>query len=408
MIQVEAETARALNAPFVDVQPRLRWALQGGVLDLSDRLIAGALPRIRHDIGAYLAGERYPDVYFELINDDGLLTPADVTGSVLANKKPGDYLLDTITYDVGVKRADGTYEYIPAYTGLVTDVLLEPGKVTVTASAPFTYAMQTELPWEFVFRRGNLGFLDAATYLMGANTTISYPTDYDASYINHLELLKSHDWNLYGTIKSGTTIGSAMLLIAKSCLGTIWTTETGTLAFASEFPGVCGDLGYFPSYVPDPLLEADGSDWRMSRPIDLAASQVIVAYQGVSCSWRSTADEGNIGRLPRTVVAPYMATLRQAATSARILYEAYGNYPTILAFTMGPRGMLVQVNDRIPIVDPFTNTLGTYRVTSKDFAGPAMTRLEVVAEGHESTVISSSAFAKWGTTTWDTAGAIFL
>lgn len=406
MIQVEAATAVALAQDTVAARPRVRWNLQGGVLDLTDRVIDGAFPRIRHELGAYLSGERFPAVTFEFQNADNLLTPDDVTGSAFANKQPQDWLLDTITYDVEVQRKDGTWEAIPVYTGLVSDALLDPGKVTVTTVPVLTYAQETELPWEFTFTPSRI--LSAITYFFGANTTVSYPTDYDQSFTSVLEMLPSLDWNLYGTIKRGTTIGAAALLVAKSCVSTLWTTESGTIACASEFPGKCGDFGIWPAYWPDPIRQADASDWRMSRPMDLAAREVVIQYQGVSVAWRSTAHEGNIGRLSRTVTAPYMAFSRQALLAARLLFEQYGNYPLVLAFTTGIRGLPIQLNDRVPIEDPWTQTIRTWRVVSKDVANLGMVRFEAVLEGHEQTVVTNKTFAHWGTTGWNASGAEFL
>lgn len=406
MIQVEAATAVALAQPTLYARPRLRWNLQGGVLDITDRLLGAALPRVRHELGAYLSGERFPDVTFELQNADNLLTPDDVNGSLLQNKDPQDWLLDQIVYDVEIRRADGTWEAIPIFTGLVSDTLLEPGRITVTASPVLTYARQTELPFEFTLTPS--WFIDAATYFFSSATTITYPTDYDQSYTSVLELLPSLDWNLYGTIKRGTTIGDAALLIAKSCVCSMWTTEGGKIAAASEFPGRCGDFGIWPSYWPDPIRLDDASDWRLSRPMDLAAREVVIQYQGVSVAWRSTAHEGNIGRLSRTVTAPYMAFGRQAMLAARLLFEQYGNYPLTLGFTTGIRGLPIQLNDRVPVIDPWTETLRTWRVVSKDVVDPAIIRFEAVLEGHESTVITNKTFARWGTTSWNAAGAEFL
>lgn len=406
MIRVEAATVAALAADAVAVQPRVRWALQGGVLDVTDRLIEGALPRVRHEIGAYLAGERYPSMSVELQNHDNLLTPDDVAGSLLANKTPDQWMLDEITYDVGIRRADGTWEYIPVFTGLVSDPLLEPGKISVDARPLLSYAAQTELPWEYHFTSTDL--LGVVAYFFGANTTVTYPGDYDQSFTAGLELLESLDWNLYGTVRRGTTIGAASLLVAKSCLGTLWTTEAGKIAFASEFPGAAGDFGFMPWDFAGVIRERDASDWRMSRPLDLAAREVTVQYQGVSVSWRSTAQESNIGRLPRTVTAPYMAFMRQAMLAARILFEQYGSYPIVLAFSLGVRGLLIQVNDRIKVEDPFTNTIRTARVVSKDVVTPTLVRIEAVIEGHQDTVIGNTTFAKWGTTGWDAVGAELL
>jgi len=406
VIRVEAATAAALAGDAVKVQPRVRWALQGGLIDVTDRLVGGALPRVRHEIGAYLSGERYPSVFFEIQNADNLLTPDNVSGSLLANKTPDQWMLDEITYDVGIQRADGTWEYIPVFSGLVSDPLLEMGKLTVSAAPLLSYASRTELPWEYTFRPTDR--LNAVSYFFGANTTVTYPGDYHASFTAGIDLLPSLDWNLFGTVKRGTTIGEAALLIAKSCLGTLWTTEDGKIAYASEFPGVAGDYGYFPWYFSDVIRERDCSDWRMSRPLDLAAREVTIQYQGVSGSWRSTAQEANIGRLSRTVTAPYMAFMRQAMLAARILFEQYGNYPIVLSFTMGLRGLLIQLNDRVKIEDPFTGSVNTYRIVSKDVASPAMIRFEAVREGHQDTVIGNTTFAKWRTTTWDAVGAELL
>lgn len=407
MIQVDAATAVALAQPTVEARPKITWNLQGGALDLSGRVVEGTLPRVRHELGAYLSGERFPGVTFEFQNADNLLTPDDVSGSMLANKQPQDWMLDALVFEVEVRRADGTWEAIPVFTGLVADVLLDPGKVTVTAVPVLTYARETELPWEFTFTPSWI--LNAVSYFFGANTTVTYPTDYDQSFTSVLELLPSLDWNLYGTVKRGTTIGAAALLVAKSCLCTLWTTETGKIAAASEFPGRCGDFGIWPAYWPDPIREEDGSDWRLSRPLDLAAREVVVQYQGVSVAWRSTAHEGNIGRLSRTVTAPYMAFSRQALLAARLLFEQYGNYPLVLSFTTGIRGLPIQLNDRVPIVDPWSDgEVRTWRIVSKDVAGMEMMRFEAVLEGHEDTVVTNKTFARWGTTVWNASGAEFL
>lgn len=407
MIRVEAATAAALAQDAVRVRPRVQWALQGGLLDITDRLIAGSLPRVRHEIGAYLSGERYPAIFFELQNEDNLLTPDTVSGSLLANKTPDQWMLDTITYDVGVQRADDTWEYIPVFTGLVSDPVLEPGKLTITVTPLMTYASQTELPWEYTFRPTD--GLNTVSYFFGANTTITYPAYFHESFTAGLALLPSLDWSLFGTVRRGTTIGAAALLIAKSCMGTLWTTEDGKVAFASEFPGVAGDYGYFPWEFPETIRERDCSDWRMSRPLDLAAREVTVQYQGVSVSWRATSQESNIGRLPRTVTAPYMAFMRQALLAARVLFEQYGEYPIVLSFTMGIRGLLLQLNDRVKIENPFNpSSVLRYRIVSKDVASPMLIRFEAVLEGHQATVVRNTTFAKWGTTTWDAVGAEFL
>ncbi len=406
MIQLDAATALALTKPEVTARPKVTWNLQGGVLDMTDRVVGGAMPRVAHDLGAYLSGEKFPGVTFELQNADNLLTPDDVSGSLLANKQPQDWFLDEIVYEIEVQRADGTWEAIPVFTGLVSDVLLDPGKVTVTAVPVLTYAKDTELPWEFTFTPTFI--LNAVSYFFAANTTVTYPAGFDQSFTSVLELLPSLDWNLYGTIKRGTTIGDASLLVAKSCMCSLWTTETGLIAAASEFPGQCGDFGIWPSYWPDPIRAEDGSDWRLSRPMDLAAREVVLQYQGVSVSWRSTAHEGNIGRLSRTVTAPYMAFSRQALLAARLLFEQYGNYPLVLSWTMGIRGLPIQLNDRVPVVDPWSGTLRTWRVVSKHVASMEMVRFEAVREGHESTVITNKTFAHWGTTGWNASGAEFL
>lgn len=402
MISVDPETYDALQMPTVTVTPRLRLLLDGGDVNLTPRLLED--PMIQARVGPWLDMARDGGQTFTIADTDKMLTPADVEGSLLRGKKPSDWFLSDVIYDIGIRRADGTDEYVPVYTGVLTDLSCpQVGVVSMETASRWGFGMETEMAMERVLNGSNAIDWGPTVIQTIYNLTneIAWPASpfTDSSWSAVDGMMKQLDWHLVGRIRQGTPVSSGAHLLASSCGCQITPLETGLLRISPVmFPAECGAGGYAPWMVPGVISEKNANGWRMTRPIDLAATEIIVRYQSTSVRWRNKDNEGGSGCLARTMTLPYIAFGRQAALIARIAYEQHGNAPMVVNFVMGPAGLLYQLNDWVLIEDPFTNSQNWFRITAKQVRFGSV-GFEAVQDGHLASVIQEG-FVIWGTTAW--------
>jgi len=418
MIDISQETWTELNRPDggVILRPVLRWHHRGGVVELGDRILAGSEPRIAAYVAPFLGPETTPTVVYVLRNDDGALTPADVAGSILRGRRPAEYYGDLIEYLYAVRRADDTEEEIPVHAGIVSDITPIEGRVEITVASRFQDIRMRETSqrwvlnyWSSAASPGLWGPKIAREIAMVEGGLGLFDTPYFDGTWDVCEIIcQTLDWQMHGEITPGTRIGDAMTLLAASSGCQITSGEDGRFRISPVFwPGACGSVGFQPWIVPGVFDETNASNWKFGRPMDLGCTQVATQYQGTEVSSaRNLGDEAQVGRLRRTFPGPYAPTIRQSALLARIGYEQHASFPAVVSFVAGPRGLIVQLNDRIRAKDPYTKVEATYRVTYKE---PRLLGigLEAVADGHEATVVNGS-FATWGMTTWDDASKVFL
>jgi hypothetical protein len=394
MIQVDAETAAALRNDSVEVKPRVLWIHgDGDSIDISDRLMT--FPSTSMSLGAFLSGATSSRAPLSLQNADRVLT-IDNSGGLFGNRQPKDRSLAKIAIDAGIKRADGTYEYVPIHTGYSDGPVYQPGSVDFDLESPFMMLKDAEVPEDIVIDPSTATASDVAQGLIQDNTLMS-AGDFDVSWSIMDTFYREIDWIVGGRIRKGTAISGAAESLARSGLATIVPHENGKLRLLSEFP----EFRTFPNDQYGDVIDSTiGDNWFVSQSRQISATSVEVAYNSVSARYPHEADstEDLVGKLHRTVACPYIYLGRCAATAAYILYEQHNGFPVTVSWTMGIRGIQIQLGDRVRVLDPVTETERTVRIVSKGWSN---TRLQFagVEDGHESSVIRRT-YARWDSTTW--------
>lgn len=414
MIQVDAETATALRSESPVIKPRITWkhGNWGGTptdsIDLSDRFVS--FPAASSQLGPYLSGAREGKAVLSLLNQDGLFTP-NAAGGYFKNRKPAERQMARVDVELGAQKPDGSFGYLPVYSGFVTSMVLRPGVADMDLASVWHFLGGQVVPDDVVIDPSSIFGdtpSDLAKSLLSDNTVLDSTSDFDETWDKlggisgfYADLY----WSLAGRIRAGTPISSAAEAVARSGLGTIVPAEDGTLRFLTEFPDqeiVSADR------FGDEIDDSIGWDWSVVESTEIAATSVSVGYQGVSVRYPETqaAEETTVGNLNRFVLCPYIATGRSAWHAAHILYTQHASFPIVKSWSMPVYGSVLQLGDRVPVKDPITDTSDVCRVVAKEL-GNGSVRLSAVIDGHEASVVNGT-FAKWGSTTWNDATELLL
>jgi len=399
VIQVAAATRAALEKGDIKARIRLLWNLEGDQIDISDRVLG--VPNIARSIGSFLRGFRISPINLELDNSDRYFSP-DHASSILHGRHPQDYMTSTMALQCGIQRADHSFEYVPVEYGFLAKIIYREGVAICEIRDMLSHVANVQLANQLELNPHYANTLvNEGKELLMSNTHL-VSGDFGDSVSEADELLADIDWTVSGTVSRGTTIGAAMEALGSSALGYWYPAEDGTIEFGTEFPSYFGDYTALRGAWPEVINKTNAGDFQVTDSVDSGCTEVVVAYQGLSIVYRDSTLESAIGRISRTVQMPFVRFARSARTAARILYEMNGGIPRIVSFTLGSKGLLLQLGDRIRIEDPITETEATYRVTVKQWS-PGAVRFEAALDGHETSIINGT-FAQWDVSTWNTAG----
>ena len=403
MIQVKPATRAALESDNVKARIQLLWNLEGEQIEISDRLLS--VPTITRSIGAFLRGYRITPITFQLDNSDNYFSPGH-SQSILCGRDGEDYMTSVVELKVGIMRADQTFEYVAVETGYLVKMLYGDGVANMEIRDPLSHLRNVQLAEHHEINPHYANTLvNEAKELLVDNTHL-VTGDFGTSVDEADELLADIDWSVAGTIGRGTTLAAAVESLGASALGYWYPAEDGTIEFATEFPTDFGDYYAMRDAWPELIGKDNAGDFRISDMIDSTATEVNVAYQGLSVGYRDSTLEAAIGRIARVVQMPYVRFARTARTAAYILYQMHGGIPRIVTFTIGAKGLLLQLTDRIRVLDPITEAEATYRVVTKQWS-PHAVRVEAVKDGHEDSIINGT-YAHWDNTTWNASGEKML
>lgn len=403
MIQVEAATRAALELGDIKVRIQVLWNLEGEQIDISERVLG--VPNITRSLGSFLRGFRITPITLQLDNSDGYFSPAG-SSSILCGREPADYLTSSLELKIGILRADDTFEYVPIETGYLVKLLYSEGMVNVEIRDPISHVASIQLAEQLELNPHYANTLVNEAKEMLMNNTHLVSGDFGDSVSEADELLADIDWTVAGTISRGTTLGAALESLGASALGYWYPAEDGTIEFGTEFPTHFGDYTALRDAWPELITKDNAGGFQIVESLDSTATEVVVAYQGLSICYRDSSLESAIGRISRTVQMPFVRFARSARTAAYILYLMHGGVPRIATFSIGAKGLLLQLGDRIRVHDPITDAEATYRVVVKQWS-PHAVRLEAIADGHETSIINGT-FAQWDVTTWGATYEVVL
>jgi hypothetical protein len=390
MIQCSDRLYRSLVQGDVEPRYRLRWyASDAGYLDLTDRLNENSFGTITRTIPWLMGGWQTSRATISLRNEDNYLSPhapASVSGIATRSARKRQKTFVEVVAEFSV--AGGTEE-LPVYAGYLSSMGVRPGVATMVVedvtAVPFesdvgeTVAVPpNETPGETIAR-----LLDTYTALTSANR-------HAASFAHAAAVHESLDWRLWGAIAPNVKLGKAIDDIARSGLGTLHADETGLIKYDLEFPygPWQGLVRRFPT-VPLVIGSGVGDDWNHEERQSMFASEVVVRYQDAYVKRRDESREEN-GRVTKTLDCPYIAFGSRAQVAARIALEMTKDYYPFQEFSTGPVGLLIQLNDRVSVVDPMSDAQHAYRIIEKKWHPRMRTAFKATRDGHWDTILDGT------------------
>lgn len=393
-----AKLLRCADGERIGLIPRLRWTLQDQTMDVTARLLNAQELTLMQRIGAYLTSGQMDRVTFSIENADRYFSPSG-DGSYVANLGASRVFSSVMDYDVGVVLDDGSVEYVDVFRGLAKRVSYVPGRVDVEVYDMLSAMRSIELPAHYEVGVGPVD-LDPALLV---KQIVTDNTPLDASYFGSSfdaasDLYRSMDWTMFGEIERGARLGDAIDLLASTGVASLWTDAAGLIQLEHEFPSRAGSLGFPREHFPTTIDEHVANDFTLGQGQDVFASEVVVTYQGLSVGYRDSDIEAIVGRVTRTVPCPYIRFARSARLAAYILYLQGHDFCRIHGFSVGPWGLLLELNDRVRIENPVTGEVEEARITAKEWQLGA-TRFEAVTQGHKETILDGT-YGTWASTAW--------
>lgn len=405
MIQVDNDTVRALreDTVFAVMSAKLRShdttgydspGTYGEDFDISEYLLSFPSPTVA--VNPYLGGITENRISVTLDNSTGKFTPGKA-GGFFENRNYIDRFGLHIEFTVRVLRHDSTYENVPVFTGWVRRILIEGSTVNLDLASRSTLLQQHLLKDNTVIDRWNDTPSSLAQSLAETVIVSGSGTWADATWAAATTLYRDIDWVIAGEITSGTRIYDACTLLAKSGMAAIVPLENGQFRWLSMFPeSEIRDHDLF----PDVIDKTNAWNWGLAEAAETTATRVDVIYQDVSVGYPppGTIDPLEMGEQVRYIGMPYLALARCAMTAAYMLHERYKESPAILRFTMGAIGTLIQVGDRVPVRDPYSEAQRVAVIVSKTWS-PLAVGFEAVVYNDEANVIQRT-FDHWDTSSY--------
>jgi hypothetical protein len=411
MISVDPETWLALNEDEFALRPKVTWHIGGGAnaIDVTDRVLIDQLGPVTRSLSPFLGGYRVSECIVTLRNDDGKFTTKD-SGSYLA-LGPEYYYRTKMIVQEGVRRLDGTWEYIDVFTGRVDSINTLPGVIEIKLLDEVVTAMSIPMPEDYAIPlmadAGLFGLTKSAISIMG-NLLVNYTyltsdvTDASTGGILAFRGVQ-FSWPLSGIVNRGTSIGMAAGAVIRSCLGTMIATENGMVDVVNEYlPRNTVSTGgtWGGDYGTIAFDESNSWNYEYMEPIALFASEVVVSYQSSSIAYRDTAVETQIGRHSAHVDMPFCQHAAFAHWAARLIQETHATFPHLISFVTSGKALLAQLNDVVQVTDPETGVVADCKVVSKEWRpeGIGMTVLRYNSES--SLFASSNDWVRYGSSTW--------
>lgn len=257
-----------------------------------------------------------------------------------------------------------TFE-IPVYTGVVSEI--EWGNHGATAQV----LMQDRLSESLKLTTGSAFTIDRSFNLLdnaltfirdhaGIDTASSVVTS-TRDYL--FQILDDLEWYGLGLIEQGQNVSNVFGALCRSCLCQPVLREDGLLDFVHEWPlGLSGELDVettFPTAVTDRNANLGGFRRANGRFTDIR-----VDYQNVS-DVLPLDRNGNLFANDTVLAysAPYIQSLRQAATIEGLLYPIVRRSEDLISFRTAGLGMLIQPGDVVPV--EYGGARHLYRVMTK-------------------------------------------
>lgn len=397
MIQLERATWDVLLASrTLRAQVVATWHLDGA-LDVTDRLSDYSRPV--ESMGSYLGGYSIGVATVVLENTDGYLSPlGGATTSILANKPEQDIYLTKFSLSLRIDHPAGGYEDVPMYTGYVKYATWASGTVSLSLSDIISASLSAPLPetitvGHYSDRRPWLLFARLMDDYTALDSTADVQTESAGFFDSFTEDI---DWPLTGNIASGTAVGDALTALARCCMFALSPAADGSLSFLSCWPQ---NAGFAPDVFPHLIDDSVAWDFQFAQGMTGTATEVQVAYRGVSATYRDTTLESKVGRLQVGVDMPFLSTYSQALYAARFLYEMHGGFTNTVRFSMGAPGVALRPWDRVRVKDPMNDSEYSMRVVSRSPSTVGYT-FEAAEFKHEDTIVNAD-FAYWNSTNWD-------
>lgn len=407
MIHLSPAAWRILTSGTYSLRRRVKWSIGRGVgsVDVSDRIVTISPPT--RATGLFLSPFQTSECMINLRNDDGIFTSRNQNGYFPAG--PTDYYLTKISYELGVPFEDGTVEYFPVYAGRVRYTDNVRGNVEVKVQDNLSIVSSKALPTDYTITSvdGSNNATPADHIIEDILTKFTYLTTADidttgATYQHALGHNNASGWFLGGTFQQGTTVREAIDSVARSVLATIVVLEDGRISAVSELPKNLYSFKSPIAQIPDEVTRREGFEWNVIESLDSYANEVVAGYAGVRVSSpRNLQYESQLGRTPKNVTMPNVLSGAVARWACRLLRASADNLPPVVQFSLPGFGHVIQLNDRIRVRDPETDTPRILRVLGKVSEWPFAAFVGVDL-GHETSVINATV-SSWGTTNYPLA-----
>lgn len=401
MIHVSPECYAAVFSDSAVWKPRILWSIDGGSIDISDRLVQ--MSDISSTMGAFLSGYTATPVSISLDNTDLYLSSIIKETSLLASKPADAVLSSTVAVDIGIQLPSGAFEYIPVGRLFFNDPSWTPGVVEFRCRDYYSTVLTGQLPDTIILGDyyGSTLYKPhrAAQRIITDNSPLTN-ANFNGDELFYMDdMLDALDWTVNGGLQQGASMDTAVNLLTRSGMCAFWPDESGMIRVYTMFPKNNGVTAYAPNQYVERVDSANAFGFGVSRPRELFATEIIVRYQGVAAPWRDSSLEARVGRVPRTLDCTFIQWFRCARLAARLFFESGKSHPHTLQWSMGTPGLLMQLNDRVVVEHPVTGTAISCRVTSKSVSFDGRCTFEAVVEGHEATVVDGT-FAYYGVTSY--------
>lgn len=411
MIAAGAGTYEALQARKLALRVRVFWRVNSRTpgIDITDRVVQ-PIATISRTLAPFLAGFSSSGTTLTLRNDDGRLTTG-ADGAYLRNG-PRGYNLTEIVIEQGIASGPGgEFEYFDVFTGSVEWVRYRVGELEVKIASKTDVLRQIPMPEEYSFGNYSSAAYPRTLALFFTNAVSVY-TPYTAADVGGADYNFAHGvmedlgWNVAGSFGRGASFGKAWEEFARSHLMTLAELEDGRFTYLSEILPRTASNDRTASATTFHFDEKNAVGWELVPGMRSTATEVVVEYAGSSVSYRDSADETTYGWIPASVSMPFLRSGAAAAWSARLIYEHHKQFPHVMSFSTFGHGILVQLNDRVQVTDPFTETTQTARVVSKVWR-PDSVSLGVIVDPSESSIVEGT-FGQYDGTDWDDSTDIAL
>lgn len=402
MIQVPADIFRVLASGSFAKRLRVTWTLNNGqTIRLHEPDRTPSVSSVTRTLIPMLGGYRVSNCVVSISNHDQFLSPNKST-SFLYRQKRADWLDSTMTVEQEVYGPETGWHAIPVYTGFVSDLTLGGAVAEFTVYDRLTRLLNLRIPdaivVDFATITGQL-IEDWLTTYSVLTTSELHSDSFDNTQGMQLDLA----WYMQGFIPQNTPLATLVSDAARSGMANLYPQEDGKIRLDSEWPVVWGQDSRVLNIFPVTLSEDTALNVQERFAASARAATVVVQYQGIEVEHRNATAETELGygeqEAPAKVISmPYLVRGALARWAAQFFYESQTDYLDQFSCEVPGLGLLLQVNDRVPVQSKHDDTVRQFRVMSKSWSSTT-TRIEAVRESHYDTILAGT-FAQEGSTAW--------